>query len=199
MSEQALDHLIKILSRLPSLGPRSARRVALHMIQSKDTLMRPLAHALEDAANTIRTCTTCGNLDTISPCQICTAVKRDISTLCIVASVADIWAIERAGQYRGQYHVLGGVLSAIDGITPNDLSLHSLSERVRQGNIVEVIIALSATVDGQTTAHYITDLLDSYNIKITGLARGIPTGGELDFLDDSTITTAFKARKDVNS
>ena len=197
MSQEALDNLIRTLSRLPSLGPRSARRVALHMIQNKEELMRPLAHSLLDAADTIKTCQICGNLDTINPCRICTDTKRDSQTLCIVASVADIWAIERAGHYRGLYHVLGGTLSAIDGITPDDLNLHGLSERINQNNIAEIIIALSATVDGQTTAHYITDLLHDIDVKITGLARGIPTGGELDFLDDSTITTAFKSRRNV--
>lgn len=161
--------------------------------------MRPLAHALQDAADTIRTCPQCGNLDTISPCQICTAPKRDTSLICVVASVADIWAIERAGHYKGHYHVLGGVLSAIDGVTPDDLNLVTLDARVKTGHIKEIIIALSATVDGQTTAHYITDMLDSYDVTITGLARGIPTGGELDFLDDSTIMTAFKSRKSVES
>lgn len=197
MSSDSVDSLIKMLSRLPSLGPRSARRAALHMIQNKEELMRPLAHALLDAADTIKTCTQCGNLDTTSPCRICTDHKRDTQTLCIVASVADIWAIERAGHYKGLYHVLGGTLSAIDGITPDDLNLHNLTNRINDHQTTEIIMALSATVDGQTTAHYITDLLDSIPLKITGLARGIPTGGELDFLDDSTIATAFKSRKDV--
>ncbi len=197
MSEQAIDNLIKMLARLPSLGPRSARRIALQMIQNKDTMMRPLSHAINDAADNIKTCHICGNLDTTSPCRICIDAKRDPSILCCVASVADIWAIERAGHYRGQYHVLGGVLSAIDGITPDDLNLTSLSERIETNNIDELIIALSATVDAQTTAHYIADMLEETSVKITGLARGIPTGGELDFLDDTTIATAFKSRKSV--
>ncbi len=197
MSEHALDHLIKSLSSLPSLGPRSARRMALHLIQHKETLMEPLAQALFEAFEAINPCTTCGNLDTIIPCHICQDHKRDRQTLCLVASVADIWAIERAGHYRGYYHVLGGILSAIDGITPTDLNIHSLKQRIESQNFKEIIIALSATVDGQTTAHYITDLIDDLDIKITGLARGIPTGGELDFLDDHTIVTAFKSRKDV--
>lgn len=197
MSEQAIDNLIKMLARLPSLGPRSARRIALQMIQNKDTMMRPLSHAINDAADNIKTCHICGNLDTTSPCRICVDAKRDPSILCCVASVADIWAIERAGHYRGQYHVLGGVLSAIDGITPDDLNLTSLIERIETNNIDELIIALSATVDAQTTAHYIADMLEGTSVKITGLARGIPTGGELDFLDDTTIATAFKSRKSV--
>ena len=197
MSQEALDHLIKILSRLPSLGPRSARRVALHMIQDKEALMRPLANALTDAADTIKTCPNCANLDTTMPCRICTDPKRDAHTLCIVASVADIWAIERAGHYRGQYHVLGGVLSAIDGVTPDDLNLHGLKDRINQNKITEIIMALSATVDGQTTGHYITDMIGDIGIEVTGLARGIPTGGELDYLDDGTIATAFKSRKAV--
>ncbi len=195
MSQEALDNLIKTLARLPSLGPRSARRVALHMIQNKEDLMRPLAHSLLDAADKIKTCTTCGNLDTASPCRICTSHKRDTQTLCIVTSVADIWAIERTGHYKGHYHVLGGELSAIDGIGPEDLNIDTLESRISTNKIKEVIIALSATVDGQTTVYYINDLLDGMDIKITGLARGIPTGGELDYLDDGTITTAFKSRK----
>ncbi len=197
MSEQALDHLIKLLSGLPSLGPRSARRVALHMIQNKEGLMKPLANALLDASDNIKTCHICHNLDTVSPCRICQEAKRDSHTICLVSSVADVWAIERAGHYKGLYHIIGGTLSAIDGITPDDLNLTTLVHRVRDQDVKEVIIALSATVDGQTTAHYITDLISNLNVKTTGLARGIPTGGELDFLDDSTIATAFKSRKDV--
>ncbi len=197
MSEHALDHLIKILSSLPNLGPRSARRVALHIIQNKETLMRPLAHTLLDAADTIQSCLVCGNLDTQSPCHICEDYKRNESVLCIVASVSDVWAIERTGHYKGHYHVLGGVLSAIDGIAPKDLNLDRLKIRIQNQDFEEIIIALSATVDGQTTAHYITDLLSDLNLTITGLARGIPMGGELDFLDEGTIGTAFKSRKNV--
>ena len=197
MSQEAIDNLIKTLARLPSLGPRSARRIALHMIQNKEELMLPLANSLIYTADTIKTCTTCDNLDTISPCRICIDPKRDNKTLCIVSSVADIWAIERTGHYKGRYHVLGGELSAIDGITPDDLNLATLQDRIKNDKTTEVIIALSATVDGQTTVYYINDLLDNMNVKITGLARGIPTGGELDYLDDGTITTAFKSRKSV--
>lgn len=197
MSEHSLEHLIKILGGLPSLGPRSARRVALHLITKKQSVMEPLTRALADAAEKVQACPQCNNLDTVVPCSICQSELRDRSTLCVVESVADIWAIERSGHYKGLYHVLGGLLSAIDGIRPEDLGIESILTRVKDSNIQEVILGLSATVNGQTTAHYIADRLQDENIEVTGLARGIPVGGELDYLDDSTITTAFKSRKSV--
>ncbi|MGE4313576.1 MAG: recombination mediator RecR [Pseudobdellovibrionaceae bacterium] len=197
MSDASLDTLIKLLSALPGLGPRSARRAVLHMMTRKESVMRPLARALTEAAEKIVTCDTCGNLDTSSPCRICEDEARDRTTLCVVESVADIWAIERAGNYRGQYHVLGGLLSAIDGIGPQDLGLSALMTRTKDEGFAEVILGLAATVNGQTTTHYIADLLEPLGVQITGLARGIPVGGELDFLDDSTISTAFKSRKSV--
>lgn len=197
MSDASLETLIKLLSGLPGLGPRSARRAVLHMMTRKESVMHPLAKALSEAAQKIVTCESCGNLDTISPCQICEDMDRDRSTLCVVESVADIWAIERAGNYRGLYHVLGGLLSAIDGVGPQDLGLDMLAVRAREDGFSEVILALAATVNGQTTTHYIADMLEPSGIQITGLARGIPVGGELDFLDDSTISTAFKSRKSV--
>ncbi len=197
MSEHGLDHLIKLLGGLPSLGPRSARRFALHLITKKQSVMEPLIRALSDAAEKVQTCPQCNNLDTAIPCGICQNELRDRSTLCIVESVADIWAIERSGHYKGLYHVLGGLLSAIDGVRPEDLGVDSLISRADNESIKEIILALSATVNGQTTAHYIADRLQDNNINVTGLARGIPVGGELDYLDDSTITTAFKSRKTV--
>lgn len=197
MSENGLQHLIKILAGLPALGPRSARRIALHMITKKQSVMEPLIQALSEAEKNIKTCDRCGNLDTVAPCSLCQSHSRDKTTLCIVASVADIWAIERTGHFKGLYHVLGGVLSSIDGIRPEDLGISDMLSRIDNENIQEVILALSATVNGQTTSHYIADRLEDKGITITGLARGIPVGGELDYLDDSTITTAFKSRKEI--
>ena len=198
MSENGLQHLIKILAGLPALGPRSARRIALHMVTKKQSVMEPLIQALIEAEKNIKTCDTCGNLDTVVPCSLCQSHSRDKKTLCIVASVADIWAIERTGHFKGLYHVLGGVLSSIDGIRPEDLGISDMLSRIDNENIQEVILALSATVNGQTTSHYIADRLEGKGVTITGLARGIPVGGELDYLDDSTITTAFKSRKAVS-
>lgn len=193
-----LDHLIKQLSSLPGLGNRSARRIALHLLQKRDTSMRPLANALEQAADQIQECNTCGNLDMCNPCKICTNEQRDRSKLCVVASVSDVWAIERTGAYKGTYHVLGGVLSALDGIGVDDLRLHSLEKRLKNNlNIKELILALSATVDGQSTAHYVSDraLNVNENLEVTKLSHGVPVGGELDYLDEGTITTAMKSRR----
>lgn len=189
-----LDHLIRQLSSLPGLGSRSARRIALHLLSKRDSVMRPLAHAIEQAAEEIRECGRCGNLDMIDPCQICRDDRRDTSKICIVAQVSDLWAIERTGAYKGRYHVLGGLLSALDGIGPDQLKINSLVNRTREEQPEEIILALSATVDGQSTAHYISDRLSPLGIKITHLAHGVPVGGELDYLDDGTITTALKSR-----
>lgn len=190
MSE--IDTLIQLISKLPGLGPRSARRAALHLIKNKQTLMHPLAASLESTAKAIVTCTSCGNVDTTSPCGICCDEHRDGKTLCIVEEVADLWAVERSHMYKGKYHVLGGVLSAIDGVRAEDLHLANL--RARCENVEEVIIATNATALGQTTAHYIMDLLEGLNLRITRLAQGIPIGGELDYLDDGTLGTALRAR-----
>lgn len=190
-----LNHLIKMLGGLPGLGNRSARRIALHLLGQKSSLMIPLAEALQNAAENIKACNTCGNLDVHDPCHICVDVKRDSSQICVVAQVSDLWAIERTSAYKGVYHVLGGLLSALDGIGPNQLNIESLLTRVQTEKPKEVILALSATVDGQSTAHYITDRLDSMNVEITHLAHGVPVGGELDYLDDGTITTALRSRK----
>lgn len=190
-----LNHLIRTLAGLPGLGNRSARRIALHLLNKRETVMRPLAEALEKAADEIRECSNCGNLDMHDPCAICQDVKREPGKICVVAQVSDLWAIERTGAYKGQYHVLGGLLSALDGVGPEDLRIEKLITRTERNPVEEVILALSATVDGQSTAHYIADHLDTASMKVTRLAHGVPVGGELDYLDDGTITTALQSRK----
>ncbi len=197
VDNSALDILVKQLSLLPGLGRRSAKRIALHLLTHKDTQMFPLAKTLNHVGDIIQTCESCGNLDEGEICKICRDSKRDRETICVVASVADLWAIERTRSYRGIYHVLGGVLSALDGIGPKDLAIESLLANINENNAREVILALSATVDGQSTAHYITDLIDNDEITITRLAHGMPIGGELDYLDDGTISTALKARANL--
>ncbi len=196
MSDGPLDQLVKALAGLPGLGPRSAQRVALHLLTHKDKAMNPLMLALEQTARTVKSCGTCGNLDLADPCRICTDARRDHGTICVVSGVAALWAVERTGTYKGQYHVLGGLLSALDGIGPGDLRIAPLLARVGTGNIREVILALSATVDGQSTAHYLTDRLVAVKPgpRVTHLAHGVPVGGELDYLDDGTIATALKSR-----
>ena len=189
-----IERLISLLSKLPGLGPRSARRAALDLIKKRDGLMRPLAGVAE-AADKISTCTTCGNVDAQDPCHICAAPNRDQSTICVVQDVGDLWAMERAGAFRGQYHVLGGTLSALDGVRPEDLNIAGLIERAKEDEVKEVILAMNATVDGQTTAHYITDHLETAEVTISRLAHGVPVGGELDYLDDGTITAAMKSRR----
>jgi recombination protein RecR len=189
-----IERLIQLLARLPGLGPRSARRAALVLLKRRDALLEPLADALRDAAAAIRACEVCGNLDTVSPCAICGDARRDPHLLCVVEDVADLWALERAGVFRGRYHVLGGALSALDGVTPERLNVPALMERVKQ-DIEEVILAMNATVEGQTTAHYLLDLLENEGVKVTRLAHGVPVGGELDYLDEGTLSAAFKARR----
>jgi recombination protein RecR len=190
-----IERLIQLLARLPGLGPRSARRAALHMLNRRDTVLVPLARALTEAADTVRPCRLCGNLDSIDPCAICADPRRDPKTLCVVEQVADLWAMERSGAYRGRYHVLGGVLSALDGVGPEDLRIASLVERAGAPEVEEVILALNATVDGQTTAHYVADRLAGAGVTVTRLAHGVPVGGELDYLDDGTLTAAMNARR----
>jgi len=187
-----IERLIQLLARLPGLGPRSARRAALALLKKRDTLLEPLAASLREAADAILTCEVCGNLDTQSPCAICSDTRRDPHILCVVEDVADLWALERAGVFRGRYHVLGGALSALDGVTPERLNVGKLLERVKTG-VDEVILAMNATVEGQTTAHYLMDLLG--DLKVTRLAHGVPVGGELDYLDEGTLSAAFKARR----
>ncbi len=189
-----IERLIQLLARLPGLGPRSARRAALVLLKKRDVLLEPLALAMQDAAAAIRSCAVCGNLDTVSPCAICTDSRRDPHLLCVVEDVADLWALERAAVFRGRYHVLGGALSALDGVTPERLNVAALLDRVKQG-IEEVILAMNATVEGQTTAHYLMDLLEQGSVKVTRLAHGVPVGGELDYLDEGTLSAAFKARR----
>jgi recombination protein RecR len=187
-----IERLIQLLAKLPGLGPRSARRAALVLLKKRNEFLEPLAQAMQDAAAATRNCETCGNLDTISPCAICRDPRRDPHVLCVVEDVADLWALERASVFRGRYHVLGGALSALDGVTPERLNVATLLERVKQG-IDEVILAMNATVEGQTTAHYLMDHLT--NVKVTRLAHGVPVGGELDYLDEGTLNAAFKARR----
>lgn len=190
-----IDRLISLLSKLPGLGPRSARRAALALLKKPDALMMPLAQAMAQAGERISTCQICGNVDSSNPCYICASPNRDKTTICVLQDVSDLWAMERAGAFRGYYHVLGGTLSALDGVRPEDLNIASLIKRVSDGHIAEVILAMNATVDGQTTAHYITDHLEPTGVKISRLAHGVPVGGELDYLDDGTITAAMKSRR----
>ncbi len=187
--------MIDLIAKLPGFGPRSARRAALHLLKRKDQLLLPLADALAEAGDKIERCRVCGNFDTLQPCAVCQAPGRDDSVLCVVADVPDLWALERAGAFRGRYHVLGGVLSAIDGIGPDDLNIASLIERAQNGVVSEVIIAVGATVDGQTTAHYIAERLAGTTANVTRLAHGVPVGGELDHLDDGTLAAALRSRR----
>jgi recombination protein RecR len=190
-----IERLIQLLAKLPGLGPRSARRAALVLLKKRETLLEPLAAAMAGAAAAIKTCGVCGNLDTEDPCGLCRDTRRDSSVLCVVEDVADLWALERASVFKGRYHVLGGALSALDGVTPEKLSLPQLLERVKGGSVSEVILAMNATVEGQSTAHYLMDALEPLNLKISRLAHGVPVGGELDYLDEGTLSAAFKARR----
>lgn len=192
-----IEHLMKLIARLPGLGPRSARRAVLHLLKNRESLMLPLAQGLERAADVITECPECHNLDTVSPCAICADHARDKSLLCVVEDISDLWAIEKTGSFRGYYHVLGGTLSALDGITPEDLSIPHLTVRARDETVTEVIMALNATIDGQTTAHYIADCLAGCHVAISQLAHGVPIGGQIDYLDDGTLSTALKSRKTV--
>lgn len=189
-----IERLIQLLAKLPGLGPRSARRAALHLVKKRDLLMAPLAAALQAAMDTITVCTVCGNLDSRNPCTVCADPRRDPGIIVVVADVADLWALERAKAVNARYHVLGGTLSPLDGVGPDDLSIAALLTRAHDPAVSEIILALNATVDGQTTAHYITDLLTDANVKVTGLAHGVPVGGELDYLDEGTLTTAVRSR-----
>ncbi|MGE5540419.1 MAG: recombination mediator RecR [Gemmatimonas sp.] len=195
MASAEIERLVQILARLPGLGPRSARRVALTLLKKREALMRPLAAAIDDAAEKVRACSQCGNLDTQDPCSVCRDETRDASLICVVEDVADLWALERAGIFKGRYHVLGGVLSALEGVGPEDLNIAPLVERVRGGAVREIVLATSATVDGQTTAHYVTDRLKGLDVAVTRLAHGVPVGGELDYLDEGTLAAALKARR----
>ncbi len=189
-----IERLIQLLARLPGLGPRSARRAALHLIRKREPLLGPLAEAMRVAYERVTTCSVCGNVDSRDPCTLCADERRDAATIVVVESVGDLWALERADATRARYHVLGGALSPLDGVGPDDLNLKNLVARVATGEVKEVVLAVNATVDGQTTAHYITELLSPYQVKITKLAHGVPVGGELDFLDDGTLTAAMRQR-----
>jgi recombination protein RecR len=189
-----IERLIQLLARLPGLGPRSARRAALFLIKKRELVMTPLAAALQTALDKIEICRICGNIDTQNPCTVCTDVRRDRATIVVVADVADLWALERAGAISARYHVLGGTLSPLDGIGPQDLTIDALINRVHAERPRELILALNATVDGQTTAHYITDLIQDTGVKVTRLAHGVPVGGELDYLDEGTLAAAIRQR-----
>ena len=189
-----IERLIQLLARLPGLGPRSARRAALHLIKKRELLMAPLTTALQTALEKIEICAVCGNIDTQNPCTLCVDPRRDASVIVVVADVADLWALERAQAINARYHVLGGTLSPLDGVGPQELAIDALIARAHGEGVREVILALNATVDGQTTAHYITDLLQNTNVKVTKLAHGVPVGGELDYLDEGTLAAAIRSR-----
>jgi recombination protein RecR len=190
-----IEALVQVLARLPGLGPRSARRVVLHLLKRRETLLVPLMAALVAVERTVRSCSVCGNLDTSDPCALCADPGRDRSVICVVEAVADLWALERTRAFRGVYHVLGGTLSALDGVGPDDLAIGTLVARACRPDVTEVILALNATVDGQTTAHVLTDRLSGAQVTVSRLAQGVPLGGELDYLDDGTLTAALKARR----
>ena len=197
MTGREIENLIKLLSRLPGLGPRSARRAVLQMLKKPETLMIPLADALHATADVMTTCANCGNIDVTDPCHICADHNRSSDTICVVEEVQDLWALERGAAFKGRYHVLGGTLSPLDGVGPDDLKIDQLVNRVRENAVAEVILATNATVDGQTTAHYITERLMETGVKVTRLAHGVPVGGELDYLDDGTLAAALRSRSSV--
>jgi recombination protein RecR len=189
-----IERLIQLLAKVPGLGPRSARRAALHLIKKKEQLLAPLAAAMGEAVDKVRVCSVCGNVDTVDPCTVCSDPRRDAATLIVVEDVSDLWALERAGALSARYHVLGGTLSPLDGVGPDDLNIKGLVSRVAAGEVREVVLAVNATVEGQTTAHYITDQLSGLGVKVTRLAHGVPVGGELDYLDEGTLAAALKSR-----
>ena len=192
-----IERLIGLLAKLPGLGPRSARRAVLHLVKRRESLAQPLAKAMAETLDNIKTCSRCGNLDSQDPCALCRDPKRGGSVICVVEDVADLWALERSAAFRGHYHVLGGTLSALDGIGPEDLNIPGLLARVNEDSVKEVILATSATVDGQTTAHFLADKLAGTKAEVTELAHGVPVGGELDYLDDGTLSAALRDRRPV--
>lgn len=192
-----IERLIDVMAKLPGLGPRSARRAVLQMVKKRDLMLIPLARAAAEVAEKAMVCIECGNIDTAQICGVCRDPRRDASSLCVVEDVADLWAMERANVFKGRYHVLGGVLSALDGVGPDDLKIPRLVRRAEVDEVSEVVLALGATVDGQTTAHYIADQLGAASVEVTSLAQGVPVGGELDYLDDGTISAALKARRSL--
>jgi recombination protein RecR len=194
-SGKEIERLIDLMARLPGLGPRSARRAALQLVKKREKILIPLAQAMAEVAEKARVCIECGNIDTYDVCGICRDAKRDETVICVVEDVADLWAMERAAVFRGRYHVLGGVLSALEGVGPDDLRMPRLVDRAANSVVTEVVLALGATIDGQTTAHYIADQLAGASVEVTSLAQGVPVGGELDYLDDGTISAALRARR----
>ena len=199
MAGKDIEVLIKQMAKLPSLGARSARRIVLHLLNKRETAFLPLIEALTTVAENIKTCEVCGNFDTVSPCPICSSQTRDSSLVCVVRDVADLWAMERVSLFKGKYHVLGGVLSAMEGIVPEDLNIESLKKRIASGEVKELVLALPATIDGQITSHYLVSRFKETGIKITTLAQGIPMGAELDYMDEGTIQLALNSRKSLNS
>ena len=197
MASQEIDALAQSLSRLPGLGPRSARRVVLHLMKKRESALQPLLAALSAVNENLKTCSICANIDTISPCHICIDSKRDTRSLCVVEEVSDLWALDRSRLFAGQYHVLGGKLSALDGVRPEDLQIDKLINRVRSGDIDEVVLAMNATLEGQATSHYVAERLEEFPIRLTQLAHGLPIGGELDYLDEGTLAQALRARRPV--
>ena len=195
MSGQEIEKLVKIIAKLPALGSRSSRRIVLHLLKKRETALLPLIEALQGVAENIKTCEVCGNYDTVSPCSVCTSEKRDSRTICVVQDGADWWAMERVGFYKGKYHILGGVLSALDGVSPEDLNIDALLDRIEHEQTAEVILALPATVDGQITSHYLVSRLKGFETKVSTLAQGIPVGAELDYMDEGTIQLAINSRK----
>ena len=197
MASQQIEALSQALARLPGLGPRSARRAVLHLMKRKETALEPLLAALQDVAARLSTCSVCGNLDTSDPCSICKDTRRDDRLLCVVEEVADLWALDRSRLFPGRYHVLGGRLSALEGVRPEDLGIDSLVARVAKGGIDEVVLAMNATLEGQTTAHYLAERLEKFPVRLTQLAHGLPVGGELDYLDEGTLAQALRARRPI--
>ncbi|HEX7655492.1 MAG TPA: recombination mediator RecR [Sphingomonas sp.] len=197
MASPEIDALTQALARLPGLGPRSARRAVLHLIKKRETALEPLRAALQQVGDRLATCSICGNVDTTDPCGICADPRRDARALCVVEEVADLWALDRSRLFPGRFHVLGGRLSALEGVRPEDLAIDSLIARIERGGIDEVVLAMNATLEGQTTAHYIAERIERFPIRVTQLAHGLPVGGELDYLDEGTLAQALRARRPV--
>ena len=198
MASPEIDALTQALARLPGLGPRSARRAVLHLLKKRETALTPLLRALERVADALAICSTCGNVDTTDPCGVCADLRRDARLLCVVEEVSDLWALDRSRLFPGRFHVLGGRLSALEGVRPEDLTIDRLVARVAAGGIDEVVLAMNATLEGQTTAHYLAERLETYPVRLTQLAHGLPVGGELDYLDEGTLAQALRARRPVS-
>lgn len=197
MASQEIENLVQALSKLPGLGPRSARRAVLHLLKRPETSMKPILAAMERVDSNLKTCGICGNVDTQDPCQICTDPRRDEKSLCVVEEVSDLWALDKSRLFPGKFHVLGGKLSALDGVRPEDIAIDKLIKRVELGGIDEVVLAMNATLEGQATSHYIAERLENYPIRMSQLSHGIPVGGELDYLDEGTLAQALRARRPI--